>query len=135
MCVCVFVCACVCARVFWSSIQCSGVPVFWNSALVPEFSPCSSVLEFSPVLSGPMAAPDSVEENRKRAAVRIATMLRSYMGVDHEGNLKQDMYSVFQEKLARPEAKDDFRIKIEALKAKLQGLGISSDTVADPIRV
>ena len=94
------------------------------------FSPCSS-----PVLSGAMASPDSVEENRKRAAVRIAMMLRSYMGADHEGNLKQDMYSVFSEKLARPEAKDDFRIKIEALKAKLQGLGISSDTVADPIKV
>jgi len=49
--------------------------------------------------------------------------------------LKQDVSSVFSEKLARPEAKADFRIKIEALKAKLQGLGISSDTVADPVKV
>ena len=78
---------------------------------------------------------ETVEDARKSTAVRIATMLRSHLGTDHEGNLQQDMYSVFQTKLASPEAKDDFRIKIEVLKAKLQGLGIHSETVADPIKV
>ena len=82
-----------------------------------------------------MQAPDIVHENRRRAAVRVATTLRSWMGTDEDGNLKRDMYDVFKEKVFSTEAKQDFQIKINDLKTKLQTLGISADTVAEPISV
>ena len=62
-------------------------------------------------------------------------MLRSYMGVDGDGTLKQDMYMVFQEWLATPEAKEDFKMKIDGLMIKLQRLGGSSESLLEPIRV
>ena len=82
-----------------------------------------------------MASPEAADCNRKRAAIRVATMLRSLMGADTEGNMQADMYKVLQTKLALPAAKQDFKDKIVALKTKLEGMGISAESVATPISV
>ena len=103
--------------------------VFRESDTLAQVTQCSGV---QGVL---MASPEAADCNRKRAAIRVATMLRSLMGTDTEGNMQSDMYKIFQTTLALPEAKQDFKDKIVALKTKLEGLGISAESVANPISV
>ena len=102
-----------------------------RSSEVPEFR-CSAVCKHA---AFGMAAPESQNDDRKRAAVRVATILRSTMGVDDEANLKQDMYTIMQEKFATIEAKTDFHNRINGLKVKLVGLGITAEVLEEPIQV
>ena len=73
--------------------------------------------------------------SRKRATIRVTTVLKKIMGCDAEGNMARDMYEVFSEELPTEQAKQDFKANIEALSKKLQDLGIAPESVGRPIEV
>lgn len=75
------------------------------------------------------------EQAKKHATIRVTTVLKKIMGVDAEGNLMQDMYSVFKDKLVDPDAKQLFKTDMEALSTQLQQLGIMPEAVASTITV